>query len=940
NVTDRFKDGYWSFVVDNSFNSTDFDIALTGNGFSSDTITSATRVMKRLNGNIWPATLDGTHSNASGSTCYRAGLNTFVATNTYEFGLGDTDCEAIAAPSITGSTDVCTSASEAYSVTDNSNTYTWTITNGSIASGQGTASITVDWQGTASIEGEVKVVESTGCYDSEPDSVAVNIHSLSTSSISGPNSVPENSTQGPYTVTERSGYTYTWSIPAGNGSISAGDGTASVTVAWGATSAATLRVVGQYGSCTAAANSDLAVDVFTSIASTTDGLWNVDATWGGNPFPTAGDNAKISSGTTVTLDASRSITNLTIEGTLDHTATPYNITVTAGYINDGIHTTQGGDVVLDAAAANTIDGAGSLNLGAGQLQINNFDHQILSTADLSVTGDISIASGLTVTNYGTITHSGDIIGATGTSVWNNNTDATLNIDGALMATGVLYANASGNTVNYNGSAAQTIKDPSSSTYYNLTCSGSNTKSLSNNIDINGNLIISGTDVLDVTAANNYSVNLAGNWTNSSSDGDPFLQQSGRVTLDGNTDQTIDNSNDETFYDLYIVKPLGGGVTLAAGTDITVSNYASFQKGVIDAATNSCLVSFPAGSSTNGGDNDSFIDGQAKKTGNTDFSFPLGDASVWAPIDISSIVGWSGTEYFTSQYFYSAAPNSSSLGSGIDHISAAEYWDLSPSVDPTTTDVTLYWKDGTRSGIDNLSELIFVHYETTQWENMTTGLVKSGTVSSGSIKATWSSFSEGTLGSGGGDNPLPVELINFYGEVIDEQVNLFWTTASEIDNDNFEIERSEDGIHFETIANIDGYGYANELKHYKYTDKNPLYESIYYRLKQNDFDGISSYSDIINVTYKRNSELYNTLLYPNPASTDKLNISLNGFYDINQIEIIIIDKLGNQVHSQNLILDFVSVNKIIDISKLDPGIYFVFGFNNEDILFKKKLIIIN
>jgi hypothetical protein len=91
--------------------------------------------------------------------------------------------------------------------------------------------------------------------------------------------------------------------------------------------------------------------------------------------------------------------------------------------------------------------------------------------------------------------------------------------------------------------------------------------------------------------------------------------------------------------------------------------------------------------------------------------------------------------------------------------------------------------------------------------------------------------------------LPVELISFTGKQLEKHNVLVWVTASEINNDYFEIERSANGVTFETIGIIKGAN--NKQQHqYEYRDEHPFVGINYYRLKQVDTDGKFAYSDII------------------------------------------------------------------------------------------------
>ncbi len=88
-----------------------------------------------------------------------------------------------------------------------------------------------------------------------------------------------------------------------------------------------------------------------------------------------------------------------------------------------------------------------------------------------------------------------------------------------------------------------------------------------------------------------------------------------------------------------------------------------------------------------------------------------------------------------------------------------------------------------------------------------------------------------------DNGLPIALVNFDAELTDDhQVKLNWTTATEINNDYFTIERSSNSEDFEPLSTLDGAGNSTETLNYEFVDENPMAGDNYYRLRQTDYDG--------------------------------------------------------------------------------------------------------
>ncbi|GJQ62872.1 MAG: hypothetical protein SCALA702_19250 [Melioribacteraceae bacterium] len=112
--------------------------------------------------------------------------------------------------------------------------------------------------------------------------------------------------------------------------------------------------------------------------------------------------------------------------------------------------------------------------------------------------------------------------------------------------------------------------------------------------------------------------------------------------------------------------------------------------------------------------------------------------------------------------------------------------------------------------------------------------------------------------------VPVELTSFSASVSGSSVELSWTTATELNNKGFEIEKNFAG-EWTTIAFVDGNGTTNEINSYNFIDKVDNYEgSIEYRLKQIDFDGTVSFSESISVEVTSIPSEFNlTQNYPNP-----------------------------------------------------------------------------
>jgi Pregnancy-associated plasma protein-A/Secretion system C-terminal sorting domain len=123
---------------------------------------------------------------------------------------------------------------------------------------------------------------------------------------------------------------------------------------------------------------------------------------------------------------------------------------------------------------------------------------------------------------------------------------------------------------------------------------------------------------------------------------------------------------------------------------------------------------------------------------------------------------------------------------------------------------------------------------------------------------------GLLSSDGCLATIPVELIGFEGKTEGKINHLFWSTASEIANAYFDIQRSVDGIFFKTIGQVKGHGTSQERQNYAFDDGDILAGTTYYRLNQVDFDGKARFSPVISL---QNEKRFSIRIYPNPVGTE-------------------------------------------------------------------------
>jgi len=568
------------------------------------------------------------------------------------------------------------------------------------------------------------------------------------------------------------------------------------------------------------------------------------------------------------------------------------------------------------------------------------DNNVLTNAaggTLSIGDDIDLNSSIfTLNNSAAVDMDGDFQNVSaGEGKFYNYAGSTWEFAGGASDVDVsLYCNYAANTFEYDGAVAQNIYVPVDA-YHHLTLSTSNTKSTVNNIDVNGDISILNSAVLDVNTGDD-NISLAGSWINNSGAGDPFLQGTERVTLDGTADQTITNSNGETFYNVTINKA-SGGVILNTGTstDVTIATggILTMTKGIISTtATETLAISDNAGMI--GGNVTSYVSGPLQKLGDDDFTFHVGSSGVWAPVEIGDN---SEGETFTVSYSASGYSDVSVTGV-LNNVSTVEYWDVTDGglVGGNDVDVTLYWKDASRSGIDNAADLVVAHFNGTDWEDFGQSAIDFGSV--GWIKATGvSSFSPVATGSKApGVNLLPVELLSFSAEHDEDEneVEVSWCTASEINNDFFVVEKSQNGIDFHEVTTVNGAGQSSSKNSYAVEDQEVYVGKTYYRLKQVDLNGDFEYSNIV---FVQNRNKIKVNVFPNPLNKSPLYVAMEGG-DSEEVLIILYNFLGKEVYSKVALVSTDESKVAIDVgSQLQPGIYTIVGSSKNE-LFRRRVVI--
>jgi hypothetical protein len=179
--------------------------------------------------------------------------------------------------------------------------------------------------------------------------------------------------------------------------------------------------------------------------------------------------------------------------------------------------------------------------------------------------------------------------------------------------------------------------------------------------------------------------------------------------------------------------------------------------------------------------------------------------------------------------------------------------------------------------------------------------------------------------------LPVSLLRFETKVQNDKINLEWTTASETNNAMFVVERSSDGESFVEISTVKGAGNTTNAVEYATTDFYPLQGVSYYRLKQIDFDGKFTYSDVAGAFMKAKSNFDFISVETTINSTIKLTFS-NHSNEMCSLQVT--ELSGTPVFNMDMSVNSGINKKEIYCPFLKKGVYLFSISNNEQVLSKK------
>lgn len=627
-------------------------------------------------------------------------------------------------------------------------------------------------------------------------------------------------------------------------------------------------------------------------------------------------------------------------------STPYTISGSLTFNN----------IMFMAAANVTFTIAAGSTLTTSDLTLAGTNKITLNTGNIDVNGDIiltntSAAGGgtalITVMGAGNETIDGTAISTSQSLlplVTINKAGGTLTLKGNISESrswtytaGTVDATTFSSTVVFGGNGLNLTSN--GMTFYNIIVSG-NTITLQNNLTVAGNLTINAGKI----AAGANTINLAGNWSDYGTAG--FTEATSTVDLDGAALQTITTPGGENFTNL-TVDNTGAGIQLI--NNVTVATTLTMTTGNIDlnantltlglSVANNGTLSYANGTIINTGTFTRWY--KAAAIAGTTGLFPVGTAANYRPFIVTSTAN--PTTGGTISMTYTDATTNSAVafldGASLVGIRKDLNWTLSTGNGLAGGTYSLQ-AQGTGFGtISSVADLRL----TLAGSVVATAGVNGGTTSDPQVNRTGLSLANlsNTFYIGSVDpgfTTLPVRLLYFKGILAGGSVDLYWAADLVQEGDWFILQRSADGALWEDLQKVaasglasgpgaagsaDGNGASGAVtggdaadsatRYYSAIDASPYPGKSFYRLREEDADGNSTYSSIL--SFEPAVSAGRISVSPVPA-TDHLTIS---FPATGAFTITLFNSIGRPVREP---LSSAGSSLTLPVSGLAAGVYFI------------------
>ncbi len=588
------------------------------------------------------------------------------------------------------------------------------------------------------------------------------------------------------------------------------------------------------------------------------------------------------------VNSNQTVFNLGIEaGSRISVNTTRILNVYGDFYNDGNQTTGNGIINMRGSASQQFRGI------AGTLTVNNSNGVALS-GNTSVQGVLNLTTGNLNIGANTLTLRNPIAGSTANLRSNNTSSITIE-----------------------GSAAAIMIPAQISQLRNLTLNNGNGLTLNGNLTLAGNLTLStgGLRMNDNDLTLNGNINSTGGslvgHVNSN------LTISGTGSIANLTMSATDNYLNNFEFDRSV-----GAITIT--NDIKIAGSLLLSNGIVKTSNGVIWVENTASNSIPFYSETAYVNGKLRRCVNAgqSYNFPVGSANhlenAWIHfsslseatcIDAEFLSGMNGT-----------LPANLAVGSNrVNGILDYGFW----RIKPTNVNSVIEYNISITSLGHNNGAIEFNHIllkrddEMQEWSILGNHMADNEggsyenpiTVS----RANLLGFSDFAVGVSS-DGPLPITLTYFRGEISNGTAALTWQTATETENDFFEIEKSIDGKEFNMIGLVQGNGTKHSPTEYIYYDTENNNGKTHYRFKQVDFDGNFIYSPIVIIEFREKAGRIS--VYPNPVK-DVLSIH---FEDSNILgaQITIHDNMGRLLLNESNLIEHGKI--ILNLGRLPAGSY--------------------
>ncbi len=606
---------------------------------------------------------------------------------------------------------------------------------------------------------------------------------------------------------------------------------------------------------------------------------------------------------------------------LIHDESNSTVTIGGSYYHDGgkFYITQDGDPNVNIAGNMFVsDGISGLNLSGN------------GNPTLNISGNLTISGGVLDMSQYSGSYSSKGIG-------------TINLSGDLIITGgQLTETASGSgkgNINFQGTSIQSFQ---------------NTGTISNTINAEikigsvvdmDDYVFTGSGTFTVVSGSALRIGSPNGITSSGGNGN--VQVTGTrsysslssYVYEGTDAQVTGNGLPSTVANISFEN--ASGVTLT--NTVSSTGSVTLESGVVTTGSKSLIVGTSTSVTGSISRNSGWVNGNLGRwipnSPSGTFLFPVG-VSVYNEYSAAFTVAPSSPGLMTVS-FVEAGPSSSGLplfetnSYKVTTIGSKGYWNIAASNGLSGGVYSISLLGNGFTGISDLSDVRVVSRTSSilPWSLLGTHAPGTGTIASPVATRTGLGFTQ-QVTLGWGYNALPIELIVFDAKLDGKTVRLTWSTAAEINNEYFSLERSEDGKNFEEIGQVRGSGNTTTRRDYSFVDDAPLSGESYYRLKQTDYDGKYEIFDPKHVVIKQTIlDESKITVWPNPFE-DHFDLDIESDQR-GVLSVSLLGMDGRTIRSETIIMTATGTRwSFTDGNNLLTGTYILRLQVNDEVLSKK------